>query len=70
MELSNLLKVARAVATPALRRTESRGAHFREDYPQWDNRNWLKHLRISQKNGALQTRPGPVHASEMKPPED
>jgi fumarate reductase (CoM/CoB) subunit A len=70
MELSNLLKVARAVATPALRRTESRGAHFRADYPQWDNRNWLQHLRISQKNGALQTSPGPVNASEMKPPED
>jgi fumarate reductase (CoM/CoB) subunit A len=70
MELSNLLQVARAVATPALRRTESRGAHFRADYPQWDNRNWLKHLRVSQKNGALQTSPGPVNASEMKPPED
>lgn len=70
LELSNLLKVAKAVATPALRRTESRGAHFREDYPQWDNRNWLKHLRINQKNGALQTSPGPVNASEMKPPED
>lgn len=70
LELSSLLKVAKAVATPALRRTESRGAHFREDYPQWDNRNWLKHLRINQKNGALQTSPGPVNASEMKPPED
>jgi fumarate reductase (CoM/CoB) subunit A len=70
LELSSLLKVAKAVATPALRRTESRGAHFREDYPQWDNRNWLKHLRINQKNGALQTSRGPVNASEMKPPED
>jgi succinate dehydrogenase/fumarate reductase flavoprotein subunit len=70
LELSNLLKVSKAVATPALRRTESRGAHFREDYPKGDNCNWLKHLCITQKNGALQTSLGPVNTSEMKPPED
>ena len=70
LELSNLLKVAKAVATPALHRTESRGAHFRQDYPKWDNRKWLKHLRLSEKNGSLQLSDGPVHLSEMKPPED
>ena len=70
LELSNLLKVAKAVSTPALQRDESRGAHFRQDYPKWDNRNWLKHLRISQKNGALQLSDGPVNLSEMKPPGD
>jgi fumarate reductase (CoM/CoB) subunit A len=70
LELSNLLKVAKAVSTPALQRDESRGAHFRQDYPKWDNRNWLKHLRISQKNGALQLSDGPVNLSEIKPPGD
>ncbi len=70
LELSNLLKVAKAVSTPALQRDESRGAHFRQDYPKWDNRNWLKHLRISQKNGTLQLSDGPVNLSEMKPPGD
>jgi fumarate reductase (CoM/CoB) subunit A len=70
LELSNLLKVARAVSTPALQRDESRGAHFRQDYPKWDNRNWLKHLRVSQKNGSLQLEDGPVDLSGMKPPED
>jgi succinate dehydrogenase/fumarate reductase flavoprotein subunit len=70
LELSNLLKVARAVSTPALQRIESRGAHFRQDYPKWDNRNWLKHLRVSQKNGNLQLEDGPVDLSEMKPPGD
>jgi fumarate reductase (CoM/CoB) subunit A len=70
LELSNLLKVARAVSTPALQRNESRGAHFRQDYPKWDNRNWLKHLRVSQKDGTLQLSDGPVNLSEMKPPGD
>ncbi|MBM4331576.1 MAG: FAD-binding protein [Deltaproteobacteria bacterium] len=70
MELANLLKVAKAVATSALNRTESRGAHFREDYPKWDNRNWLKHLQINQRDGNLQIREGPVNLSEMKPPEE
>lgn len=36
LELSNLLTVAEAIARSALLRQESRGAHFREDYPQKD----------------------------------
>jgi fumarate reductase flavoprotein subunit len=36
-----MLKVALATAYGALMRTESRGAHFREDYPQRDDRQWL-----------------------------
>lgn len=37
----NLLEVAEIVLRAALRRTESRGAHFREDHPQRDDRRWL-----------------------------
>ena len=37
-----MLKVALCVAKGALERTESRGAHFREDYPKRDDLNWLK----------------------------
>ena len=36
-----MLKLALATAYGALQRTESRGAHFREDYPQRDDRQWL-----------------------------
>ncbi|MBI5968647.1 MAG: FAD-binding protein [Deltaproteobacteria bacterium] len=70
LELTNLLMVAKIIATPALHRQESRGAHFREDFPKWDTRNWLKHLRISKKSGNLQISEGPVNLSEMKPPEE
>ncbi|TBR79423.1 fumarate reductase flavoprotein subunit [Campylobacter novaezeelandiae] len=37
-----MLKIALCVAYGALLRTESRGAHFREDYPKRDDLNWMK----------------------------
>jgi fumarate reductase flavoprotein subunit len=37
-----MLKVALCIATGALARTESRGAHFREDFPRRDDAHWLK----------------------------
>jgi succinate dehydrogenase/fumarate reductase flavoprotein subunit len=36
--------VARLIARAALRREESRGGHFRADFPQRDDRNWIRHL--------------------------
>ncbi len=43
IELSNLLDTAEVVATCALNRKESRGAHAHEDYPDRDDANWMKH---------------------------
>ncbi len=45
-EAGNMLDLAEAVTLSALNRTESRGAHWREDYPKRDDENWLKHTLI------------------------
>jgi succinate dehydrogenase / fumarate reductase flavoprotein subunit len=43
LELHNLMQVAGSVGVSAEQRTESRGAHAREDFPDRDDENWLKH---------------------------
>ena len=43
LELQNLFEVAEATAIAADERTESRGAHSRNDYPERDDKNWLCH---------------------------
>ena len=44
LETDNLLLVAEMMARAALMRTESRGSHFREDFPDTDEKNWNKNI--------------------------
>jgi succinate dehydrogenase / fumarate reductase, flavoprotein subunit len=57
LELDNLMATAFATAKTAIERTESRGAHSREDYPERDDKNWIKHILYVQKDDALDFRP-------------
>jgi len=62
LELDNLIGQASIVLHSALYRTESRGAHAREDYPERDDRNWLKHtLAWLDGDGKVRLGDGPVH---------
>ncbi len=49
VEATNLFIVASLVVKAALARKESRGAHFRIDYPNKDDKNWLKHVVLTKR---------------------
>ena len=66
-ELGNMLDVAEAVTVSALNRTESRGGHAREDYPERDDERWLKHSLITRKNGKLEINYKPVVITKFQP---
>ena len=66
-ELGNMLEIAEVVATSALNRKESRGGHSREDFPDRDDANWLKHTLIAKKNGKLEINYKPVVITKHQP---
>jgi succinate dehydrogenase / fumarate reductase flavoprotein subunit/fumarate reductase flavoprotein subunit len=70
LDLLNLLEVAELVTTSALRRRESRGAHYRSDFPDSDDAHWLRnvHLRQRAEDGAVQVWDEPVRFTRLPPP--
>lgn len=69
-ELGALLDLAEVTALSALNRTESRGAHWREDFPKRDDVNWMKHTFVTrQASGALEITYKPVVLTKFEPKE-
>ena len=48
LELGFMLDCAEAITLSAIERKESRGAHTREDFPERDDENWLRHILVRQ----------------------
>jgi succinate dehydrogenase / fumarate reductase flavoprotein subunit len=68
-ELGYLLDLAEAMVAGALARTESRGAHSREDFPERDDARWLKHTLAYRgpKGPTLKYKPVSITRFEPKP---
>jgi succinate dehydrogenase / fumarate reductase flavoprotein subunit len=67
IELSGLLELAEVTAAGALARTESRGAHSREDHPQRDDVHWLKHTLAYRTEKGIEFRYKPVVVTRFEP---
>lgn len=67
LELGNLLDLSLVTAESALKREESRGAHSREDFPERDDENWLKHSLAYLENDGVRLDYKDVDTSIWKP---
>ena len=66
-ELESLLGLAETILLSAIARTESRGAHFREDYPERDDVNWLKHTLVKKTDDGPRISYKPVTITRFQP---
>jgi succinate dehydrogenase / fumarate reductase flavoprotein subunit len=70
LELEYLLELSEVITIGALQRKESRGSHFRNDYPHRDDDTWLKHTIVSlDKYGKLVMDYKPVSITNWQPAE-
>jgi succinate dehydrogenase/fumarate reductase flavoprotein subunit len=67
LELQNMKIVAEMVCKAALKRTESRGAHFRVDYPDEDNSRWLQNIVFRKGEAGMEVDTTKVCQDLVKP---
>jgi succinate dehydrogenase/fumarate reductase flavoprotein subunit len=53
LEVQKMIDLAEMIAKAALMRKETRGHHFRSDYPEGDDQNWLKHILIGKEKDGM-----------------
>ena len=69
IELGNMLKMAEIIATAALARNESRGGHYRTDYPKRDDQDFLKHSLVYQNEDGMEIKSKKVIVTKYQPKE-
>ncbi len=67
LEVGHLLDLSDIIARGALARTESRGAHFRVDYPERNDENWLYHTFVRRGDAGPEFSRGPVSVTRHEP---
>jgi succinate dehydrogenase / fumarate reductase flavoprotein subunit len=68
-ELGNMLVLARVITMGALARNETRGAHYKPEFPDRDDANWLKTTKASYNGGNIKLEYEPVDISLIPPRE-
>jgi len=66
LNLQSMTTAATLIARSALERTESRGSHYRRDFPQSDPR-WLVNVLVQAKDGEVSVRTEPVRFKRARP---
>ncbi|MDH5268276.1 MAG: FAD-binding protein, partial [Candidatus Bathyarchaeota archaeon] len=66
-EAANMVVVASLVVKAALARKESRGAHFRIDCPNQDDKNWVKHVVLTRGREGIEVDTRPVAMTKLYP---
>lgn len=67
LDVASILDLCEIIAKGALRRTESRGAHFRTDFPTRDDANWLAHTYAQYSQDGPVLTNGPVNITKYQP---
>ncbi|HEV2305551.1 MAG TPA: succinate dehydrogenase flavoprotein subunit [Candidatus Acidoferrales bacterium] len=66
-ELGNMLILSKVIALGALARNETRGAHYKPEFPERDDKNWLKTTKASWNGGKIKLDYEPVDISLLPP---
>ncbi len=67
LKLRNMSRVSEMVCRAALLRTESRGSHYRTDFPEENNKDWLKNITIMKKDARMELTTKPVAFTRFSP---
>ena len=67
LDVEDMLDICEVTIHAARERHESRGAFFREDFPDIDNKNWLKHTVVSRGDGGVRIEHVPVELKYIRP---
>jgi len=66
LQVENMLTVLEMIARSALMRNESRGVHYRRDFPKRDDANWLKHIVIRKAGETMSLETCPLVMTRVK----
>lgn len=67
LDVRNLLAASELIARGALLREDSRGAHYRQDFPNTDNNHWLKNIYLAREGGTVKSWAESVKLTKLKP---